>query len=146
MQHCEFMFQGERLQALANGALYWPRKRLLAVADLHMGKSARMARTGRSLLPCCEANADRMSCDLCRKRGLPVGSGVVENACKYIVDIRCSKAGVNALLAPYAASRTCVGPTSSIGGLVTPQPPDQKMGCTRVLAVSLQRSERHASC
>lgn len=51
MQHCEFMFRGERLQASANGALYWPRKQLLAVADLHLGKSARMARTGRSLLP-----------------------------------------------------------------------------------------------
>lgn len=51
MQHCEFMFQGERLQAFANGTLFWPRKQLLAVADLHLGKSARMARTGRSLLP-----------------------------------------------------------------------------------------------
>lgn len=51
MQYCEFMFQGERLQAFANGALYWPRKQLLAVADLHLGKSARMARTGRSLFP-----------------------------------------------------------------------------------------------
>ena len=51
MQQCEFMFRSERLQALANGALYWPRKHLLAVADLHMGKSARMARIGRSLLP-----------------------------------------------------------------------------------------------
>ena len=99
MQHCDLMFQGERLRALQHGALHWSRKRLLAVADLHMGKSARMARTGRSLLPCCEANADRMSCDLCRKRGLPVGSGVVENACKYIVGIRWSKASANALLA-----------------------------------------------
>ena len=62
------------------------------------------------------------------------------------VGIRWSKAGADALLAPYAASRTCVDPTSSIGELVRPQPPDKKMGCTRVLAVSLQRSERHASC
>ena len=47
---------------------------------------------------------------------------------------------------PYAALKTCVDPTSSIGELFAPQPPDQKMGCTRVLAVSLQRSEKHASC
>ena len=51
MKHCEFMFHGERLQALEHGALYWPRKQLLAIADLHLGKSARLARTGRSLLP-----------------------------------------------------------------------------------------------
>ena len=53
-----------------------------------------------------EANADRMRCDLCRKLGLPVGSGVVESACKQIVSSRFkrarrhwSKAGANALLA-----------------------------------------------
>ena len=53
-----------------------------------------------------EANADRMRYDLCRKLGLPVGSGVVESACKQIVSSRfkragChwSKAGANALLA-----------------------------------------------
>ena len=51
MKHCEFMFHGERLQALEHGALYWPRKQLLAIADLHLGKSARLARTGRCLLP-----------------------------------------------------------------------------------------------
>ena len=57
-------------------------------------------------IPCCEANADRMRCDLRRKRGLPVGSGVVENTCRHIVGnrlkkvgIRWSKAGANALLA-----------------------------------------------
>ena len=47
-----------------------------------------------------------MRYDLCRKRGLPVGSGVVEGACKPIVGnrfkqagCRRSKAGANALLA-----------------------------------------------
>ena len=46
------------------------------------------------------------ACDRCRKRGLPVGSGVVESACKQIVGsrfkrsgCRWSKAGANALLA-----------------------------------------------
>ena len=84
-------------------------------------------------IPCCEANADRMRCDLCRKRELPVGSGVVENACKHIVGNRFKKSGSagrkrapTPCSPPYAASKTCVGPTSSIGGLAAPQPPDQK--------------------
>ena len=53
-----------------------------------------------------EANKSRMRYDLCRERGLPVGSGVVESACKQIVGsrfkragCRWSKAGANALLA-----------------------------------------------
>ena len=53
-----------------------------------------------------KANRDRMRYDLYRKRGLPVGSGVVESACKRIVGNRCkksgcrwSKAGANAVLA-----------------------------------------------
>ena len=53
-----------------------------------------------------EANRDRMRYDLYRKRGLPVGSGVVESACKRIVGSRLkgagrhwSKAGANAVLA-----------------------------------------------
>ncbi len=49
-------------------------------------------------IPCREASADRMHCDLCRKRGLPVGSGVVENACKHIVGNHWSKACANGLL------------------------------------------------
>ena len=47
-----------------------------------------------------------MSCDLYRKLGLPIRSGVVENACKQIVGSRFkragrrwTKAGANALLA-----------------------------------------------
>ena len=53
-----------------------------------------------------EANRDRMRYDLYRKRALPVGSGIVESTCKYIVGNRfkqsgCnwSKAGANGLLA-----------------------------------------------
>ena len=53
-----------------------------------------------------KANRDRMRCDLCRKRGLPVGSGFVESACKLVVGNRLkgagrhwSKAGANGLLA-----------------------------------------------
>ena len=54
----------------------------------------------------CEANMDRMRCDLYRRRGLPVGSGIVESACKRIVGSRLkgagrhwSKAGADAVLA-----------------------------------------------
>ena len=49
---------------------------------------------------------DRMRCDLCRKRGLPVGAGIVESACERIVGNRFkragrrwSRAGANAVLA-----------------------------------------------
>ena len=53
-----------------------------------------------------ETNRDRMHYDLYRARGLPVGSGIVESACKQIVANRFkgagrhwSKAGANGLLA-----------------------------------------------
>ena len=53
-----------------------------------------------------ETNKDRMHYDLYRARGLPVGSGIVESACKQIVGNRFkgagrhwSKAGANGLLA-----------------------------------------------
>ena len=55
---------------------------------------------------CYGTNRDRMHYDLYRKRGLPVGSGVVESACKQIVGSRFkgagrhwSKIGANAVLA-----------------------------------------------
>ena len=41
----------------------------------------------------CEANMDRMRCDLYRRRELPVGSGIVESACKRIVGSRLKRAG-----------------------------------------------------
>lgn len=42
---------GERLRALASGALAWPDRQLLAVGDLHLGKSERIARRGGAILP-----------------------------------------------------------------------------------------------
>ena len=36
---------------LPSGALWWPAERLLAVSDLHLGRSERMARRGGGLLP-----------------------------------------------------------------------------------------------
>mgnify|MGYP000880100625 CR=1 FL=1 len=46
-----FEFAGQRLEARASGALFWPARRWLIVADLHFGKSERMARRGGPLLP-----------------------------------------------------------------------------------------------
>lgn len=46
-----FTFAGAALVARGSGALWWPRHRALIVADLHLGKSARMARRGGVLLP-----------------------------------------------------------------------------------------------
>ena len=63
-------------------------------------------KVGTTCIDCFEVNSDRMRCDCRRKRDLPVGSGVVESACKQIIGNRfkravcCwSKAGANALLA-----------------------------------------------
>lgn len=46
-----FGFAGAALVARASGALWWPDQGALIVADLHLGKSARMARRGGTLLP-----------------------------------------------------------------------------------------------
>jgi uncharacterized protein len=47
----DFTCAGAELTALPSGALWWPAERLLAVADLHLGKAERIARRGGSLLP-----------------------------------------------------------------------------------------------
>ena len=67
------------------------------IADL---KPYRRLEAVATLIRTYRTNEDRMGCDLCRKRGLPVGSSVVENVCKEIVGSRfkgagrrCSKAG-----------------------------------------------------
>lgn len=46
-----FSFCGADLLALGSGALFWPAEQLLVVSDLHLGKSERMARRERQLLP-----------------------------------------------------------------------------------------------
>lgn len=46
-----FDFHGLRLVARGSGALWWPEARWLIVADLHLGKSERLARRGGPLLP-----------------------------------------------------------------------------------------------
>ena len=47
----DFALAAHRLLALASGALWWPDRRVLAVADLHLGRSERVARHGNTLLP-----------------------------------------------------------------------------------------------
>ncbi len=47
----DFTCAGADLTALPSGALWWRAERMLAVSDLHLGKSERMARRGGALLP-----------------------------------------------------------------------------------------------
>ncbi len=56
MHHALF-FHGETLHLLSSGGLFWPARKLLAVSDLHLGKSERLARRGGSLLPPYETQA-----------------------------------------------------------------------------------------
>ena len=51
MSPFDFECAGERLQALPAGALHWPARRLLAVADLHLEKGSSYAVSARKLLP-----------------------------------------------------------------------------------------------
>ena len=46
-----FSFCGHDLRALAKGALYWPARRALLVADLHLEKASWFARGGQMLPP-----------------------------------------------------------------------------------------------
>ena len=61
-----FDFAGQRVEARPSGALFWPERRWLIVADLHLGKSERMARRGGSLLPPYEvlATLDRLEAEI----------------------------------------------------------------------------------
>ena len=51
MNGYEFTLSGEVMTALPSGALWWTAQRLLAVSDLHLGKSDRVARRSGMLLP-----------------------------------------------------------------------------------------------
>ena len=57
---------GASLVARASGALWWPAERLLAVADLHLCRSERLARRGGALLPPYEtaATLDRLAAEI----------------------------------------------------------------------------------
>lgn len=51
MHSYSFTLKSAQLTALSAGLLWWADRKLLCVSDLHLGKSERMARRGRSLLP-----------------------------------------------------------------------------------------------
>lgn len=51
MNEYSFTFAGQPLVALADKALWWPSEGLLAVSDLHLAKSDRMARRTGTLAP-----------------------------------------------------------------------------------------------
>jgi hypothetical protein len=51
MNGYDFTLAGQRLCALGSGALWWPERRMLCVADLHLGKAERHARRGGAALP-----------------------------------------------------------------------------------------------
>ena len=55
--HHALTFHGETLHLLPSGALHWPARTALVVADLHFGKSERLARRGGRLLPPYEVQA-----------------------------------------------------------------------------------------
>ena len=44
-------FGGHELRALPQGALFWPARAALLVADLHLEKASAFARTGQMLPP-----------------------------------------------------------------------------------------------
>jgi DNA ligase-associated metallophosphoesterase len=51
MTGVDIVLSGAGLVARGSGALFWPDRRLLVVADLHLGRSERLARSGGALLP-----------------------------------------------------------------------------------------------
>ncbi|WP_112321630.1 ligase-associated DNA damage response endonuclease PdeM [Oceanibium sediminis] len=51
MSDTEILLCGTTLSARPSGALWWAEAEILCVADLHLGKSERLARRGGSLLP-----------------------------------------------------------------------------------------------
>ncbi len=57
MSHLMFHYHGQDFVARASGALFWPAQDTLIVADLHLGKSERLARRGGALLPPFETRA-----------------------------------------------------------------------------------------
>ena len=95
----------------------------------HLAANATLLRRSASV----RVVASKTRYDFCQERGLPAGSDVVESACKQIIGRRFKRAGAagrkrasTPCSPPNAASKTIAGPTSSIGGPVSAQPPDQR--------------------
>lgn len=91
-----FQFHDQHFEACASGALYWPRENALIVADLHLGKSERVARRGGTLLPPFDSHAT-----LERLAGVQRATGAGEIiALGDSFDDDQARAGLDALLAP----------------------------------------------
>jgi DNA ligase-associated metallophosphoesterase len=77
---------GARLAARGSGALWWEAERLLCVADLHLGRSERLARRAGALLPPYEtaATLDRLADEIARlapARVVCLGDSFDDGAC-----------------------------------------------------------------
>jgi DNA ligase-associated metallophosphoesterase len=80
-----FTFAGQWLEARASGGLWWPARRWLIVADLHLGKSERLARRGGALLPPYEVQEtlDRLAAEIAAlspERVVSLGDGFDDDA------------------------------------------------------------------
>jgi DNA ligase-associated metallophosphoesterase len=69
MSDWSFSRDGTPMHLCASGALWWPERRLLCVADLHLGRSERLARRGGGLLPPYETaeTIDRLAAEIDRR-------------------------------------------------------------------------------
>ncbi len=86
MHGCPLTLSGETLVARPAGTLWWPARRLLAVADLHLGRSGRLARRGGALLPPYETaeTLARLSAEIAATdpaRVLALGDSFDDDAC-----------------------------------------------------------------
>lgn len=93
MDGCDIGFCGEALEARASGALWWGARRTLVVADLHLGKSERLARRGGVLLPPYEtaATLDRLAQEIARlapTRVVCLGDSFDDDAAALALDPR----------------------------------------------------------
>lgn len=119
-----FDFNGLRLEARASGALWWPGGGWLIVADLHLGKSERMARRGGPLLPPYEglATLERLAAEtaaLSPAVVISLGDGFDDLAAAGALD-----AGIAARLADLGRGRDWVW----IGGNHDPAAPAAPCG------------------
>jgi DNA ligase-associated metallophosphoesterase len=87
-------WRGQHLRALPSGALFWPSEGLLVVADLHLGRSGRVARRGGTLLPPYETadTLDRLATEIGRTGPAAVialGDSFDDDACATELEAEC---------------------------------------------------------
>jgi DNA ligase-associated metallophosphoesterase len=76
--HAEIALAGTTVDLRSSGALYWPDRSLLCIADLHLGRAERLARAAGDLLPHFDSldTLDRLETEIMRLRPrLVVGLG-----------------------------------------------------------------------